>query len=119
MSLNFDDAILAHSRWKKRLADLIEGSSTELLDPDKVGRDDQCDLGKWIRAAPPEVQVDPEFVKLVAEHAEFHRQAASILRFVLKGDLTNAKKGLEPSSDYLRRSVNVINQIGKIRSRIK
>jgi len=119
MTLNYDDAILAHSRWKKRLADLIEGKSTEVLDPAKVGRDDQCDLGKWIQTAPPEVKQDGEFVKLVAEHADFHKQAASIVQLIQKGDLVAAQKCMEPSSDYIRKSMAVVNQIGKIRTRFK
>jgi hypothetical protein len=30
--MNFDDAIVAHMRWKSRLTDAIEGKSAEKLD---------------------------------------------------------------------------------------
>lgn len=119
MDINFDAAILAHSRWKKRLADLIEGVSTEVLDPEKVGRDDQCDLGKWLQTVPLEIQKDPDFGKLVAEHAAFHQQAALVIRLVQKGDLVGAREGIGMSSDYLRKSTAVINLIHSLRHRIK
>ena len=119
MDVNFDAAILAHSRWEKRLADLIEGESTEVLDPEKVGRDDQCDLGKWIQSVPPEVQKDSDFGKLVAEHSAFHHQAALITRLVQKGDLVSARDGIGLSSEYLRKSTAVINLIGTLRHRIR
>lgn len=119
MDVDFDAAILAHSRWKKRLTDLIEGASTEVLDPEKVGRDDQCDLGKWIQSVPPEVRQDPDFGKLVVEHAAFHKQASSIIRLVQQGNRVAAQEGIGPSSEYLRKSIAVINLIGTLRHRIK
>jgi hypothetical protein len=53
MALDYDHAILAHSRWKKRLQSLIDGSSLEKLDVETVRRDDQCDLGRWMQTVSP------------------------------------------------------------------
>ena len=46
MELNWDQMILAHSRWKTRLKQAIE--SQEKIDAQVAGKDDQCEMGKWI-----------------------------------------------------------------------
>ncbi len=46
--LDFMGAIEAHIRWKVRLESYISGEGREQLDPDVVGKDNQCALGKWI-----------------------------------------------------------------------
>ena len=45
---HFDDAIAAHIKWKIRLGQFIDGTSTEKLDSAMVCKDNVCVLGKWI-----------------------------------------------------------------------
>jgi len=49
--LDFVNAIEAHTKWKVRLQSMIDCDTAEMLDPDKVARDDLCELGKWIYAS--------------------------------------------------------------------
>lgn len=46
MAMDFNKAILTHSRWKTRLQDHISGG--EPVNLEAVGKDDQCELGMWI-----------------------------------------------------------------------
>jgi hypothetical protein len=112
--MNFDDAMVAHMRWKFRLTDAIEGKSAEKLDPKMVCRDDQCDLGKWIHA-PGQPGNDVDFAELKREHAVFHVQAAAVL------DAIGAKKAQQAqeilNGPYSKVSANVIMLIKRLREK--
>jgi hypothetical protein len=84
--LDFQAAVAAHQKWKTRLQACIDGTSEEKLDPEVVGRDDQCVLGKWIHgqggAAFGQEQI---FTDLTSAHAEFHKTAGMVLSAVYDG----------------------------------
>lgn len=84
--LDFQAAVSAHQKWKARLQACIDGTSDEKLDPEVIGRDDQCVLGKWIygqgTATFGQEQV---FTDLTSAHAEFHKTAGMVLRAVYDG----------------------------------
>lgn len=84
--LDFQAAVSAHQKWKVRLQACIDGTSEEKLDPDEIGRDDQCVLGKWIYGQGMATFAEqPAFSDLKGAHAEFHRTAAMVLRMVYDG----------------------------------
>lgn len=45
--MNFDEAIKAHAAWKIKLKQYIHKPDKN-LSADVVGKDNLCDLGKWI-----------------------------------------------------------------------
>jgi hypothetical protein len=112
--MNFDDAMVAHMRWKFRLIDHIQGKSAEKLDPKVVGLDDRCDLGKWIHEHTGEA-CDADFQELQREHAAFHRNAASVLDAVAAKQAEDAKKLLE--GPYKATSSNVIMLLKRLRDK--
>lgn len=93
--LDFIAAIDAHRQWKKRLADVIEGSFSGALDPAVICQDDLCVLGKWIygtgKAHCGHMQI---FHELKAEHAKFHINAAAVLQLAQSGKLSEASANL-------------------------
>jgi hypothetical protein len=72
--LNFKTSIEVHMHWKLRLKAVIEGNSTEQLDPAVICRDDECILGKWIYGESSErYRSSGLFKELCEHHALFHR----------------------------------------------
>ena len=85
--INLYDAMLAHTAWKKRLNDYLEGRSKESLEPSKIGVDHACVLGKWIHSdGKAQFGDQPAFIKLVEEHAKFHQHAAKVVEAHQFGD---------------------------------
>lgn len=115
--LNFKTAIDAHMKWKMRLSAVIDGTSTEQLDPDVIGRDDQCVLGKWIHGEGGRNYEDSMlFLKLRDDHATFHRCAANVLREALTGDKEQARIMLT-TGEYSRASMHVTSALAKLYAR--
>jgi hypothetical protein len=112
--LNFKTAIDAHMKWKLRLTAVIDGTSTEQLDPAVIGRDDQCVLGKWIYSEGGRQYEDSMlFAKLRADHATFHQCAADVLREAQSGDKEVARQMLT-AGDYSRASMHVTSALAKL-----
>ncbi len=94
--LNFKTAIEAHRKWKVRLADYIDGRSSENLSVDTLCRDDQCLLGKWIYSSGGDLYGGVTlFTQMKSEHAQFHRCAGEILGQAQSGNKVSAKELLE------------------------
>ena len=89
--MNFDDAVAAHIKWKVRLNQFIDGSSTEQLKSDTICKDNLCDLGKWIYGDGAKFNKLAHYKDLVTKHANFHRCAADVVRKVEGGDKPGAK----------------------------
>lgn len=84
--LNFKTALEAHLKWKVRLMSVIDGTSTEVIDPNTVSRDDQCVLGKWLYGeGGKQFKEQAGFQNVVAAHAHFHRCAGHALEMALDG----------------------------------
>ena len=92
--MNFDDAIAAHIKWKVRLNQFIDGTSTEKLDSNVVCKDNMCDLGKWIYGEGAKYKAEVSHRTLVERHANFHRCAADVVKKVEAGDPTSARSML-------------------------
>lgn len=90
------EALDSHTRWKTRLQHFVKGSGDATLDPDSVGRDDQCSLGHWLDGIGGQrFGKTPEYAVLKARHAHFHRCAADVVSTALAGDRERALHMLE------------------------
>lgn len=89
--LNFKTALEAHLKWKVRLMSVIDGTSTEVINPNVVSRDDQCVLGKWLYSEGASQFKELEgFKNVVTAHAHFHRCAGHALEMALDGKTKEA-----------------------------
>lgn len=112
--MNFDDAIAAHIKWKVRLTQFIDGTSTEQLRSDTVCRDNLCDLGKWIYGEGAAFNSKPHYKDLVNKHANFHRCAADVVKKVEASDKSGAKLLLSgPFAAASRETVTAIMELKK------
>ena len=94
--MDFMKAIAAHQLWKTKLRVLIDGRLPEKIDPNHLGKDDQCELGKWLNTEGMKtLGHKPEFQNLVAVHKNFHTQAALVARKALTGDKAEATRMLD------------------------
>jgi Chemoreceptor zinc-binding domain len=109
------DAIAAHVNWKLRIHALLSGKLLEKLDPTAIAKDDVCELGKWIHSDAWSEMPKPQHSELLATHADFHREAARIVREKYAGH----KIGLEAiDSDSLfgkltTRVVGILSKMAK------
>lgn len=97
-ALNFYLAIQSHQKWKARLTQYVQGvrdGDHARMDIDTVCRDDRCALGLWLyhEACVP-YALFGLFSRLMDEHAEFHLQAADVLRQAQAGDADGAMASL-------------------------
>ncbi len=88
---NLDEAITAHIKWKHRLNQFIDGTSTEKLDSAVVCKDNQCALGKWIYGDGGKYKNSPNFVDLLSRHANFHLCAGAVVKKVEEHDKVGAE----------------------------
>jgi hypothetical protein len=114
--INIYDAMLAHTAWKKRLLEYLEGRSKEELKPGNIAVDYLCVLGKWIHSdGKIHFGDQPEFIKLVEEHAKFHQHAAKIVEAHQVGDTSLAKEILKGSfDDQSMKTVNCLTKLNTI-----
>jgi hypothetical protein len=112
--MNYDDMILAHSRWKARLKDAIEG--TAQINVQTASRDDQCDLGKWIHGDGKNT-TGAAYHDLKKKHAEFHAVVGRVLNQARSCPPAKALELLNPTqSEFGRASVDCINAIAALRT---
>jgi Chemoreceptor zinc-binding domain len=114
--INLYDAVLAHKAWKKRLFEYLEGRSKENLEPNKIGVDYLCVLGKWIHSdGMAHFGSEPDFIKLVGEHAKFHQHAAKVVEAHQLGNSNLAMEILTGSFDeQSRKTVNCLTKLNAL-----
>jgi hypothetical protein len=116
--VNFDQAIMAHIRWKSRLKDFI--NRKEEIDPVVLGKDDQCELGKWIHgAARRDHGHRVAFADLKEKHAGFHTAASTVARRARSCAPDEALKMLDPrDSEFGKASSDCVNALTALRDEI-
>lgn len=107
-------AVHAHMAWKRRIREVIDGSSTESLSPENLAMDNQCVLGKWIYEQGAKVfGNEPEYQQLRAVHAHFHVCAAAALTQAQEGLRRQALENIETGdmAAVSRDTVNCLTQM--------
>ena len=111
--INIYDAVMAHNAWKKRLFDYLEGNSKEDLQPGKICVDYLCMLGKWIHSdGKMRFGEQPVFVRLMEEHAKFHRHAAKVVEAYQPGNEALAQEILTGTfEEQSRKTVTCLTRL--------
>lgn len=103
-----------HMRWKIQLEAVVAGASTEHIDPEVARRDDRCALGLWLHGEGRQrFELLPEYADVMMWHAEFHRQAASIVEAALTGDRASAVQRLA-RGEYATAAVRLRGSLSKM-----
>lgn len=90
-SMSFDGAVNSHSEWKRKLLAYVSNPDGS-MSAAEAGATNQCKLGRWIRGEGRKYASFPEFTRLVAEHARFHKAAVDIV--------TRADQGQDVSFEF-------------------
>ncbi|MFM8330429.1 MAG: CZB domain-containing protein [Candidatus Methylumidiphilus sp.] len=96
-----DKAQAGHGLWKSRLARAIASGEAK-ISPQQAAADDCCDFGRWLYALPPHTHRSPLYNSVRKLHAQFHKQAALVLRLALAGHRDVAKLAMMPGSGFQR-----------------
>ncbi|HYW41671.1 MAG TPA: CZB domain-containing protein [Bryobacteraceae bacterium] len=108
--MDYNAAVLAHSRWKTRLKNHLMGQ--EQVDPGSVAKDDQCDLGKWIYGDGKKHATLSAFADLKTKHTKFHLVAANVVNSARSRPRDKALELIDPlESEFGRATSDVINAL--------
>lgn len=108
--------IAQHGMWKLHLHKAADGQPVTLV-PETARLDDRCDLGKWLHGGTDGVLEAGERQDVLDLHARFHRVAAASLEHGLAGRRAEARKALEPGSEFLTISTELVERLHKRRGR--
>ena len=115
--MNFDEAITAHSAWKTKLK-LYLARPDRSLKAAEVGAPDYCALGRWIVGEGRKFAALPEFTKLTAEHAHFHKAAAAVVSRADAGENVSEEVILGGRSDFAQASSHVVAAIMELKKKV-
>lgn len=107
--MDWMEIIGAHVMWKQRLIAFLAGDSEEQLDPATIQLDDRCALGKWIYGDGASMAELPGYEEVRSLHAQFHRNAAEVVRLHLAGKTDEA--GVLLHGDYSKLSERLKHRI--------
>lgn len=113
MAMDFEGAILAHTRWKRRLHASLSGGAH--LDPVETARDDRCELGQWIALARAELAERKDFLELMVAHGRFHLAAADVVRTINAGETERAAQMLGFGGEFTLASTEVVRALTLMR----
>ena len=113
--MDFDVAIIAHTRWKENLRKSASGGTA--IDVAALSRDDGCDLGKYLRTATPAEQALPEFATLRQRHTQFHKVAAETARAVPGKSAKDVESLIDSRSQFGLASAGCVTAIAALRDR--
>ncbi|MCE1190795.1 MAG: CZB domain-containing protein [Acidovorax sp.] len=112
--VDLESAIKAHAQWRTKLRDAARHQ--EQLDADTIGRDDCCDLGRWLHGrGQGSYGSVPAFQALVDRHREFHEVAGSVAQLINRGAYSEAEQALEGNTPFSRASSEVGSAIVRLR----
>lgn len=108
--LSLDKAIEAHANWKAALVDAV--AKRESIDVTAIARDDQCDLGKWLRGSgESEAAGSQAFYVCRQRHTEFHSVAGKVAEAIRAGQFEVAASLLASDQTYGKASTRVVAAI--------
>jgi len=112
LQIDFDQVIHNHSHWKYLLKNAIESGQSEFT---VVNARDahQCAFGKWLYS--PDGKSLPHYSKVVELHQRFHEEAAKVLELALQGQFYRASEQLKFGSSFSQASVDLVNELSRIR----
>lgn len=118
LGINLDTAIQAHAQWRAKLRTAV--ATRENLDADTVGRDDCCELGKWLHGSGnSQYGGKPSFVNLLDSHRQFHEEAGKVARLINQGAYGEAEMQLGNGTGFANASQKVSMAVVQLAKELK
>ena len=99
-------AIAAHAKWKFYLREAIETGTSEWT-VDEVRVDNRCEFGMWLQALPPDDRKTEHWENVCRLHAQFHKEAAEVLKLALAGRREEAEAAIAQGSRFAKVSTKL------------
>ena len=103
-------AIGAHGMWKARLYAAIQTGVAQQTVAE-VKDDRRCQFGKWLGSVDAQTRSSAGYKKCSDLHAQFHSTASRVLGLALAGKKLEASKAMDPGSDYVSTSMNLVKAL--------
>ena len=105
--MDLNQALEKHAEWKIKFRAAIGKKDT--MDADTIGRDNCCDLGKWLHGdAKPKLGHLKSYSECVLKHAHFHTEAGKVAKAINAKQYDIAEAMLGSGTGYTRAS----NEVG-------
>lgn len=112
-------AISAHGQWKMKLRKAIDTGECEST-PFRVKQDCNCAFGKWLhQRIDPRTKATPQYPDIVRLHADFHKEAGTILELALYGDKDEARSRIGLGSHFSRISAELTKEMSAWQSTMR
>jgi hypothetical protein len=103
---NVVHAIAAHAKWKFYLRQAIDTGMSEWTVAE-VRPDNRCEFGTWLLALPPGDRDSQHWDEVRQLHAEFHKEAAEVLKLALAGRREEADAAIAQGSRFAKVSTKL------------
>lgn len=117
VNMDFDEAVCAHTKWKRKLRHYVNKHDGSLL-PADVSLDHKCVLGQWIYGEGATYSSLPEYTKLKYEHARFHAVAAEMVKKANSGESVSAEMAPCSNSAFSTASAAIVIAIMAMKKRL-
>ena len=112
--LDYESVIAAHAKWKTRFRSAI--NRQEAIDAVDIGRDDRCELGRWIYTSGKGIFAhQPMFQRLIQEHKHFHQCAGEVAHAINHKRFDAAVRMIDHQSKFMQASNSVVGTLGRMR----
>ncbi len=115
--MDFDEAISAHSAWKRKLRLYLSKPDHSLAVAD-VAADDRCKLGEWIAGDGRKYSSLPEFATLSTGHTRFHEAAADIVSRADRGEDVSEELVPGSNSEFSQATARVIRALIDMKKKV-
>jgi methyl-accepting chemotaxis protein len=106
----------AHAEWMAELREFICGNGD--MDPERAGRDDQCELGVWLYGEGRRYRHLEEYDNARQIHAALHQHAAQVVTLVRAGRRTEAAAHVAPAGPLRKKSAALIKSFARLKRKI-
>ena len=106
--VDFDIARAWHKLFALHIEFVIDGTEKTRLDPQTIGDDAACNLGKWIFGSGARYARMPEYADLVEAHIRFHHAASMIIEEHLAGKPGSQSSPFRAASDAVLASIDAL-----------
>ena len=115
--MDFNEAVKVHTFWKVTLRWMINGQRS--VDGEKLGCDNECELGRWIHGDGAVYKRFSSYQVLVAEHAGFHAIAGEVARRIGAGESELAMQMMTDGGEFSLASARTIEAIRRLESEVE
>lgn len=113
--MDFDSAIKKHAEWRMKFRTAMK--MKEKLDAATIGKDNCCELGKWLYGAGKiEFGRLPSYKNCIEAHTVFHHEAGKVAMMINDGKFAEAEQLLAAGSGYSRASTNVSSNLIRLKN---